>query len=152
MKRIYTLTLAVLLAGGSAIAQQAQPTGDAKTFTLDQCVEYALTNHATALNAVLDKEYASEQVKETTGLGLPQIIVGGALTHNQKLPRFFQAYQPPTDGGISFFPNIPGLAPGSVVSAQNFFQLQSSGDVNVSVNQLLFNGSYFVGLRACCSR
>jgi len=149
MKRIYTLTLALLFSATGLMAQQATaPAAEAKTFTLDECVDYALRNHATALNAILDKEFANEQVKETTGIGLPQIIVAGGLTHNQKLPRFFQAYQPPSDGGVSFFPNIPGLAAGSVVSAQNFFQLQSSGDANVTVNQMIFNGQYLVGLRA----
>lgn len=153
MKRIYTLTLAVLLsAGTSVMAQQATaPAAEVKAFTLEECVEYALTNHATALNTILDKEFANEQVKETTGLGLPQIIVAGGLTHNQKLPRFFQRYNPPTEGSISFFPEIPGLDAGSVVSAQNFFQLQSSGDANVTVNQMLFNGSYFIGLRAAAA-
>ena len=151
MKRIYTIALALLLTGTAVMAQQAQPqqaSTTAKTFTLDQCIDYALKNHADAMNAVLDTQAAREQVKETAGMGLPQVVVGGGLIYNPKLPRFFQAYQPPTDGGISFFPNIPGLPAGSVVSAQNFFQLQASGDANVTINQLLFNGSYFVGLQA----
>ena len=32
--------------------------------------------------------------------------------------------------------------------ATNFFQLQSNGDVNLSATQLIFNGSYIVGLQA----
>ncbi|MFM7329864.1 MAG: TolC family protein, partial [Bacteroidota bacterium] len=33
-------------------------------------------------------------------------------------------------------------------SAQNFFQLKSGADAGLSVSQLIFNGSYFVGLQA----
>lgn len=151
MKRIYTIALALLLTSTGLMAQQVQSQQaslTATTFTLEQCIEYALKNHADAQNAILDQESAKERVKETTGMGLPHVVVASGLTYNPKLPRFFQAYQPPTEGGISFFPNIPGLAAGSVVSAQNFFQLQGSGDASVQVNQLLFNGSYFVGLQA----
>lgn len=150
MKRIYTLTIALLLAVGSAMAQEAQ-SQSSKTFTLEQCVEYALQNHTDAQNAILDQEIAKERVKETTGMGLPQVVVGAGVTYNQKLPRFFQRYQPPTEGSISFFPEIPGLAAGSVVAANNFFQLQASSDANVQVNQMIFNGSYFVGLQAAAA-
>jgi outer membrane protein TolC len=144
MKRIYLLTLAVLLAGGTAFAQESQN----GSMTLDQCIEYALRNSVNAQNAILDQDIAKARVKETTGMGLPQIVVASGLTYNQKLPRFFQRYTPPSEGSISFFPEIPGLAAGSVVAANNFFQLQASGDANVTVNQLIFNGSYFVGLQA----
>jgi len=145
MKRIYTLTLAVLLlAGGTAFAQESQ----SGPMTLDQCIQYALRNSVNAQNAILDQDIAKARVKETTGLGLPQVVVASGLTYNQKLPRFFQRYTPPAEGSISFFPEIPGLASGSVVAANNFFQLQAAGDANVTVNQLIFNGSYFVGLQA----
>jgi outer membrane protein TolC len=145
MKRIYILTVAVLLAGGSALAQEPQSTTG--TMSLEQCIEYALRNSVTAQNAILDQDIAKARVKETTGLGLPQVVAGSSLTWNQKLPRFFQRYSPPGEG-FSFFPEIPGVNAGDVVAAQNFFQLQGAGDANVQVNQLLFNGSYFVGLQA----
>ncbi|HMJ67274.1 MAG TPA: TolC family protein [Cyclobacteriaceae bacterium] len=145
MKRIYILTVTLLLAGGSAMAQEQQTTTG--TMTLDQCIEYALRNSVNAQNAILDQDIAKAKVKETTGLGLPQVVAGSSITWNQKLPRFFQRYSPP-GAGFSFFPEVPGASTGDVVAAQNFFQLQGSGDANVQVNQLLFNGSYFVGLQA----
>lgn len=43
---------------------------------------------------------------------------------------------------------IPGAEVGDVISAQNFFQLKSSADAGIRINQLLFNGSYLVGLQA----
>jgi len=143
MKRIYLLTLAVLLlAGGSAMAQT--PAGNT-TMTLDQCIEYAIRNSVNSQNAILDIDIAKARVKETTGLGLPQVIVGAGITHNKQLPRFFQRYSP----NSPFFPTvIQGVNDGDVIAAQNFFQLQSSADANVTVNQLIFNGSYIVGLQA----
>ena len=51
-----------------------------------------------------------------------------------------------------FFPNpIAGVNTGDVIAAQNFFQLRSAGDAGLSINQLIFNGSYFVGLQAAQS-
>ena len=145
MKRISTLTLAVLLlAGGSAMAQQAQQT-QTGPMTLEQCIQYAITNSVTSQNAVLDQEIAKERVKETRGIGLPQVVAGAGLTYNKQLPRFFsrQSSTSPFYSGP-----IPGVNDGDIIAAQNFFQLQSSGDANLQINQLLFNGSYFVGLQA----
>ncbi|MEI9918300.1 MAG: TolC family protein [Bacteroidota bacterium] len=151
MKRIYTLTLAVLLlAGGSAMAQQvqqAQP-GAVKTFTLEDCLQYALQNHVDIQNAALDQEIAKARIGDTRGSGLPQVTVASGLTYNPKLPRFFGTYTTPTENSTSFFGDIPGVPNGSILAAQNFFQLKSSGDASVTLNQMLFNGSYFVGLQA----
>lgn len=149
MKRVYTMTVGFLLATVMAFAQnESTPAGP---FTLDKCIQYALQNSVNAQNATLDEDIAKARVRETTGMGLPQVTVSSGVAYNQKLPRFFQRYNPPTDGGFSFFPEIPGLEPGSVVAANNFFQLQANGDAKVQVSQLIFNGSYFVGLQAAAA-
>lgn len=146
MNRVYTLIAAFLLIAGGALAQDAQT--QAGPFTLEQCIEYALKNSADAQNAALDEDIAKARVRETTGLGLPQVTASSSVVYNQKLPRFFQRYTPPTEGQISFFPEIDGLESGSVVAANNFFQLQAAGDAKLEITQLIFNGSYFVGLQA----
>lgn len=151
MKRTYLLIVAVLLAGGNVLAQESQ-TQTNGTFTLDQCIEYALRNSVDAQNAILDVDIAKARVKETTGLGLPQVTGGAGVVYNKQLPRFFARYvEPdPNNPGFSLLGDqpIPGLTTGDVVAAQNFFQLQASGDANLTINQLIFNGSYFVGLQA----
>ncbi|HCZ36133.1 MAG TPA: hypothetical protein DHV26_09430 [Cytophagales bacterium] len=140
MKQFYKVF--VLLIGLAATpGVQAQT-----TFTLQQCIDYALENSVQVQNAILDEEIAQAKVKETIGIGLPQISGSASLMHNNKLPRFFNTYTGP--GGFIDFGGIPGIQPGDVVAAENFFQLKSSGDASVSVNQLIFNGSYIVGLRA----
>lgn len=123
----------------TATAQNSQ------SFTLQQCLDYALKESVPMKNAALDERIAKARVNETIGIGLPQINGSVTLDHNQQLRRFFATYNP----GSPFFPDpIPGLEPGDVVAARNFFQLRSTGDASIRVNQLLFNGSYLVGLQA----
>lgn len=130
----------LLLFATMAQAQSGEP------LSLEQCIAYALQNSVTAQNAVLDEKIAVARVKETVGLGLPQVSANVGIQHNQKLRRFFTTYDPA--GGFIDLSGVPGIQPGDVVSAQNFFQLKSAGDAGVTVNQLIFNGSYLVGLQA----
>lgn len=139
MRNVFTIAILVLLFGTVA-AQQGE-----NSFTLDQCIRYAIENSVSLQNSRIDEEIADSRVKETIGLGLPQVSASVGIQHNQKLRRFFTTYQP---GGFFDFSGVPGVQPGDVVSAQNFFQLKSSGDAGVTINQLIFSGSYFVGLEA----
>jgi len=123
-------------------------TPQGKTFTLEQAVQYALENAPAVKNAVLDERIADARVKETRGIGLPQVQGSIAIQHNQKLPRFFGQYNPDQAGGFLDFSSIPGIQPGDVVALENFFQLRSAGNANVNISQILFNGSYLVGLQA----
>ena len=142
MKRLLPLLL-VLLWTVNANAQQAK-----QSFTLEQCIEYALKNSINAQNATIDEYIAAARVKETVGLGLPQISGDVSLMHNQKLQRFFGVFSD-SPSGFSFFPStIPGAQNGDLLAAQNFFQRKSSGNASLSINQLIFNGSYLVGLQA----
>jgi outer membrane protein TolC len=54
------------------------------------------------------------------------------------------------EGEEGFFDlsGIPGIQDGDVVGLPNFFQLRSSGNAALNINQILFNGSYLVGLKA----
>jgi outer membrane protein len=142
MKHFFRILLALVLSVG-AYAQQA-----AQSFTLEQCIDYALQNSINAQNATIDREIAAARVKETVGLGLPQISGSASLVHNQKLPRFFGTFNNDPDA-FGFFPkDIVGAQNGDILAAQNFFQLSSSGNASLSITQLIFNGSYFVGLQA----
>jgi outer membrane protein len=145
MKQFYKLSLLMvaLLAAGRSRAQQE---GQA-SFTLEQCIEYALKNSISAQNAEIDQQIAAAKVKETIGLGLPQIDGTVQLVHNPQLQRFFTQYNP---GGGGFFDlsQVPNIKGGDVVAAKNFFQLKNSGSASVTVSQLLFSGNYLVGLQA----
>jgi outer membrane protein TolC len=124
-------------------AQQATP----QAMNLEQCIQYALENSIRVKNAELDQDIARAKVNETIGIGLPQISGNASVVNNPKLPRFFATYNGP-GGFLGDLSSVPGLQVGDAVAAKNPFQLPSSGSASVSINQLIFNGSYLVGLKA----
>ncbi|WP_462250174.1 TolC family protein [Ekhidna sp.] len=136
------IQLVLFLASGYIFGQTNQ-------FNLEECMAYAVENEANSINATLDEEIAALRVKETVGIGLPQINGSANVQHNPDLPRFFSEYNPGSGFGISDDDaQSLGLEPGDIYGATNFFQLKSNGDVNLSATQLIFNGSYIVGLQA----
>lgn len=149
MKRIFQL-LIVLAVPVSGIAQTG---GGGQSYTLEQCIEYALANSVNIKNALVDEKIADARVKETRGIGLPQVDGSVSLQHNHKLPPFFARYEVAQgfagkdDQGNNVL-DLPGVAPTDVVASPNFFQLPSNGNAALSVSQILFNGSYLVGLKA----
>jgi len=127
---------------GLSLKVMAQGSG----MNLQQCIDYAVANATPIQISKLDEQIASAKVKETTGLGLPQVNGSVSIINNTQLRRFFASY---TEDSFFFGgQSIPGVNEGDVISAQNFFQLKSSGDAGVNISQLIFNGSYIVGLQA----
>jgi outer membrane protein len=142
----YFLLLALLVYCTSGQAQ----TPTSGKFTLEQSINYALENSITLKNSALDERIAQGRVKETRGIGLPQVDASVSVLHNPKLPKFFgtnvsSAVDP---DGFSLIRDVPGAEHGDVVAGRNFFQLPSSGDAKVTISQILFNSSYLVGLQA----
>jgi outer membrane protein len=149
MKRL-TYTIFIFIIAPAWVNAQS---GTSTTFTLDQCITYALENTVNIKNARVDEEIALAKVRETRGIGLPQVDASVGLTHNQKLPRFFATYGTAQgfagvddDGNPNL--DIPGLNTSDIVASQNFFQLKSGGTAGLTINQILFNSSYLVGLKA----
>ncbi|MEJ7644356.1 MAG: TolC family protein [Chryseolinea sp.] len=150
MKPILPTLLICILFSGAAMAQASGDT--TTTFTLDNCIRYALENTVEIKNARVDQQIAQAKVKETTGLGLPQISGSVTLQHNQKLSPFFANYAT-AQGFAGKNPDGSqkldlGLEPGDIVASPNFFQLPSSGNASLNINQLLFSTTYLVGLKA----
>jgi outer membrane protein len=148
MRRLLYILMLPLILPSLLLAQQdqTQPT----KLTLEECIQYALQNSVNAKNAVLDEEIAENVIIERRSGGLPQISGNVALQDNTKLPRFFTTYNPNPDqpslgGDLS---TIPGIKAGDVVAVQNFFQLPANGSASVTVNQMIFDRSYFLGLKA----
>ncbi len=141
MKQVLLLVIAWVSAILPLAAQTPQ------SFTLEQCISYALESSVEIKNSQLDENIAKAKVRETVGIGLPQIDASVGIQHNEKLRRFFATYTG-SGGFLGDLSGVPGIQIGDVVSAQNFFQLRSSGDAGININQILFNGSYLVGLQA----
>lgn len=130
MKRIFILT--ALLAGAftGAYAQTGQPLN----LSLQECIDYALLHQDTVLNAQLDVKSAEYKVKETTGQGLPQVSGSAQFQDYIKIPQTLIPAE------------IFGGTPGTYVPLQFGVKYQSTLGLNVS--QLIFDESYFVGLKA----
>lgn len=125
----------------------AQQTTD--RFSLEECISYGLKNNVEVQNARLDEEIATARVKETVGIGLPQVSGSVTVQQSPTQQRFFTQYIPES----SFFLTQEqaadlGVEEGDVAALENIFQLKGAGDASLSINQLIFNGSYIVGLQA----
>ncbi len=145
MQRLYIFILCLLLSGW-ATAQQTTTTQS--TFTLEQCLQYALENSNSIKNSVIDQEIAKAKVKETRGIGLPQIDGNFGINDNTKLQRFFATNTGGSGSFLGDLSSVPGLKVGDVVAAPNFFQLPVNSAATINISQILFNGSYLVGLQA----
>ena len=145
MKRIIIALIAISVSFFSYGQEKA-----GGSFTLEQCIEYALKNSLRSKNAVLDQRIAKAKVNETIGIGLPQISGSASVVSNPQLQRFFTTYNGPS-GFLGDLSGVPGIKTGDVVAAQNFFQLKNAGTGTLTLNQLIFNGSYVVGLQAAAT-
>jgi len=103
-------------------------------FKLESCINYAYENQTAILNAKIDEEIAKYKVRETIGIGLPQI--DGRVTFQN----FLDIPTALVDGS-----NFGGTA-GVLIPVQ--FGIQYNSSPNITISQLLFDGSYLVGLKA----
>jgi outer membrane protein TolC len=139
MRKI-ALTLITCLSLLKSTAQQ-QPPAQTYKFTLADCIKYAYEHQDSVKNATLDITSADYKIKETIGQGLPQ--VNGAIS--------FQDYlkAPATVG-----PNLATAFSGAPVD-QNaplvkfpFGAVKYTNNYSVTASQLLFSGTFLVGLQA----
>ncbi len=141
----YIKTFVLILLAGSTFGQS----GNSLTVSLDEAVDLALKNNATIKNAALDIKYAETQVDEIRAQGLPQINGNAEFTHNleiatQVLPDFIS----PSVYGVLF---EEGVLPAKDIQIGTFpaqFGVPFSMQAAVGVNQLLFDGTFFLGLKA----
>lgn len=106
-------------------------------FTLEESVQYALENNADAKNALLETFASKASVGEQVAQGLPQINGSFDSTKNVSIPVMFL----PNEGPFADPDN-----PSDVLPVQ--FGVNYQSGITVTVNQMIFDGSYFVGLKA----
>ncbi|WP_111671843.1 TolC family protein [Algoriphagus litoralis] len=123
--------LALFLALTSAQAQ------DVAQLTLNESILYAIENNVKTKNARLETLISKATVKETTALGLPQINGSFNLDYNPKIPVVFLPNQPPFGDPTN---------PSDVIPAR--FGVSYSSGLGLNMTQMIFDGSFFVGLRA----
>ena len=105
------------------------------SFSLLQAEEYGVNNNEQMKNALIDVEVARKKVWETTAMGLPQVSAEG---------QFQNLIDIPTSVVDATLFN-PMAEPGSVMEFQMGQKFSTS--LTFNVNQLVFDGSYIVGLK-----
>ncbi|MBL7853092.1 MAG: TolC family protein [Cyclobacteriaceae bacterium] len=134
MKSIFKIPLLLLLVH---VAQaQTEPAAGLKMYSLQQCIDYARDNNPNLKNARAALQSSQARVGEIVATGLPQISASGNLTDNYQIPTSFLPAQ-------IFDPNAPA---GEFIGVQ--FGTKYTGAASLNLDQMIFNGSYFVGLKA----
>lgn len=109
---------------------QAQ-TGKVHQMTLEECVEYALTHQPSVNRSRLNIDISQKDVKEVTASGLPQVTGQVQVNDYLVLP-------------TSIIP--AGVFGPEPVAVQ--FGTKYNVSAGVSINQLIFDGTFFLGLKA----
>ncbi len=104
------------------------------SFTVDEAVNFALTNNYTARNSALDVEIAEKVMTEYKAYGLPQI--DGKVDYNNYLIQ-----------NITLIPSeIVGGPPGEFEEV--IFGAKQNLNATVTLTQVIFDGAYLVALQS----
>jgi len=151
MEQKYKLILALACSIILSVNVQGQQDSTFK-FSLQQCIDYAKANNPQIKAGVSDMNIAKADVKEITAIGLPHINAGANFTHNLKiatqvLPDFIS----PSVYGVLYREQVlnPSQNPmpqSGVTPVQ--FGVPYSLNANATLSQMIFDGSFFVGLKA----
>ena len=122
MKQILILVIAIC----STLLMNAQQ--KKYSFNLQEAVKFAIDSSYTAQNANREVAKALKQKWEATAVGLPQINASGSYTFSPDIPVNF----------IDFGGELTPIA----------FGTRHTGSISATLSQLIFDGSYLVGLKA----
>ncbi|WP_053970525.1 TolC family protein [Mangrovimonas sp. ST2L15] len=129
MKQTLILIFSLLL-GLPILSQEIQE----QSFSLQEAIDYALEHNRSALNAQKDIEAAEQQKWETTATGLPQL--DAKIDYQNFIKQQVQLVPAEFFGG-----NQGEFLPVT-------FGTKQSVNASATLNQLLFDGSYLVGLQS----
>ena len=127
MKRIL---LILLILSSFNLKSQSQK------LSLSECIDLAIENNENLKNSILEEKISKALSNEYLSIGFPQINFDGGIKYNHEVPKSLL--------DISRF--MPGVPEGTEQEVQ--FGQAYDGRVDLFVNQMIFNGSYFVGLTA----
>lgn len=122
------LMMVAVFLGGTLLAGAQEAT----SLSLKDALNLALQNNTNILNSALDLKMAQKKVWETTAAGLPHVDAKSAYTFYPKVPSFPASF---------FDPNADPNATIALMPKQNLVS-------DLTVSQLIFSGSYIVGLQA----
>lgn len=129
---IYIIIFLLLTVSIGARGQSADSLSH--SFSLKAAIDYALTHQTAVLNAAVDEEIAKNTVKHTVGIGLPQVSTSFNFQDYLKLP-------------TTLLPGeLAGQPAGTLLPLTFGTKYNSTGAIELK--QLIFDGSYLVGLQA----
>jgi outer membrane protein len=138
MKYIFLTASLICTMALSSFAQQAPPPNTPVSFSLADCIKYAYEHQDSVKNAGLDVQSAEYKVKETIGSGLPQI--NGSITFQDFLKT------PTSLAPAGIFAGAPDFS--APLVALPFGALKYNNTYTLQATQLLFSGTFIVGLQA----
>nr|WP_304608511.1 TolC family protein [Pontibacter anaerobius] len=116
-----------------AFAQEPVSGGQAQELTLQEAIDYALNNNQDVKKATYDEEIGTQQIRQARSQGLPQLNASGGVDYYPALP-------------TQILPGALAGRPGEDIPVK--FGKDYNANANVRLTQLLYNQSYFVGLKA----
>jgi outer membrane protein TolC len=131
MKKTHVIALLAFTIGLNA---QQKSNKQSYSYSLNEAIEYALTHNYSAINAARDIDAAKKKKWETTTIGLPQINAAVGYQNNIELQKSLIPAE--------FFGGQPGEF------AEVAFGTKQNMSASTTVSQLIFNGSYLVGLQS----
>ncbi len=131
MKKLLTINLLILSIFLTSLNVKAQ-----ESYTLREAVDYTIKNHISIKNAQIDILNAEARVSELKGIGLPQVSGNVNYTNNLIIQKVF----------IPAKTFDPTAKEGDVIAAE--FGVANSGQAGLNLSQILFDGSYLLGLKA----
>ncbi len=131
-RKIAAIWLLTLLSSVSPLLAQTR-----QEFSLNEAIKFAVDNNINVKNTHLDALSSESRIQELKGVALPQISVAGQVVDNLIIQKVFLP-------AIFFDPKAPETAPPVPVQ----FGVNYSGSMTGTLNQLLFDASYRLGLRA----
>lgn len=140
---------------------QAQEPTAVKAVTLKEAVDFALEFNSKAKNAKLDQDIAKARNWEIVATGLPTIGAEVGYTYYFKRPvspafnSFFSDTTQVTSQVFNYLasqdPNIAGILYNNMINNKDSefsFVLPHNISSSLTVSQLIFDGRYFIGLKA----
>jgi outer membrane protein TolC len=130
--RYNLLTLSFLFLAVTSVRAQ-QTDSIPYLLSLQEAIDYAQTHQTSVLNGRIDEEIAKNTVKQTIGIGLPEIKGNANFQDFIKLP-------------TSLLPGEIFGQPGTQIPVRFGVKYQST--FGLDLNQKIFDGTYLVGLQA----
>lgn len=126
--------------------EEDQTSANTASMTLDEALNYAYANSPNMKNATLEIRIAKRDVNITKAQGLPQLNADVNYTNNFAVATVFL----PAEAGAAFGGggNGGGQAPATDEELALRFGIQHQANATLTASQMIFDGSYFVGLQA----